>query len=320
MQLTALDPRLVDRFRNDIHPLIPEGARFGLAVSGGADSLAMLLLAWSAFPDKFAAATVDHALREESGSECETVASICAALGIEHATLKVVWPQPPRSNIQSACRDGRYMLLREWARGRGLAAVATAHHADDQAETLLLRAARGSGVGGLGGIQPSRPLADEIALLRPLLTWRRPDLRQIVESFGLVPVDDPSNRDRRFDRTAARALLKANDWLDPLRLAATASHCRDSDEALQWATRQALEQRLHKSGRESILDVTDLPLEIRRRLLLAAIQDLGAPEPRGPDLLNAVTRLEAGQTVTLAGLKLEGGSRWRLTIAPPRRR
>lgn len=281
--------------------------------------MALLLLAAAARPGDIEAATVDHALRIDSAGEAVQVASTSAKLGAMHSVLTVQWPAIPVSNIQAAARQQRYELLGRWAKQRGLAAIATAHHADDQAETLLMRIARGAGIGGLGGIRPVRHLENGAALIRPLLGWRRADLRRIVDDADLEPVNDPANADDRFDRTAARKLLASMDWLDPMRLAASASHCRDADDALAWAMAREWEARVVREGDMLLLRTEGLPRELKRRLLASAMTRLGAPEPAGPDLMSALHRLEGGEVTTLAGLKLEGGATWRISMAPPRR-
>jgi len=306
-------------FLGSLTALHPEGTPLGIAVSGGPDSLALLLLAAAARPGQVEAATVDHALREGSRAEAEQVAEICAARSIPHTILTARWTVPPVGNIQARARAERYALLGEWAQARGLPAVATAHHADDQAETLLMRLARGSGVAGLAAARPRRPLAEGVDLIRPLLGWRKADLVAIVADAGLTPVDDPANHDPRHDRSRMRAMLAATDWANPLRLAATAAHLSDADEALDWALGPLLTERLSEDAGSIEIDPTDLPRELQRRLLLAAFTRLAAPTPRGPDLDAAMTRLIAGETTTLAGLKLIGGPRWHLTRAPSRR-
>jgi tRNA(Ile)-lysidine synthase len=234
--------------------------------------------------------------------------------------LAADWSEPPHSNVQAEARALRYRLLRDWAIERGLSAVATAHHADDQAETLLMRLARGAGVGGLGGTKARRALSEEVMLVRPLLGWRKADLFALVADAGLEAVDDPSNRDPKHDRSRIRKWLESSDWADPARLAASASALRDADEALDWALAPLLSSHVLRDAETLIIEPFDLPRELKRRLLLAAFAELGMPQPRGPALMRAMDALEAGETVTLSGLKLEGGAHWRFSSAPPRRR
>jgi len=308
----------VGRFASDLDALAGPDGRIGIAVSGCPDSLALLLLANEVRPGRIAAATVDHRLRPGSRAEAEQVAAICATLAVPLNILTARWTEPPAANLQARARDERYALLADWAEGEGLAAVATAHHADDQAETLLMRLARGSGIAGLGGARPVRPLTESVALVRPLLGWRKAELAAIVTAAGLVPVDDPSNRDPRHDRARVRQWLADNLALDPLRLAASAAWLREADEALAWVVADLAETRLARTAGEIALDPAGLPPELQRRLLLAAFAELGADPPRGPDLARALAALRKGDTVTLAGLKLIGGSDWSLTKAPPR--
>src|SRR5262245_16934078 len=132
----ARDP--VVRFRADLQDLAgAEAGKLGIAVSGGPDSLALLLLAEAAFPGRVQAATVDHGLRTESADEAAFVAALCRQRDIPHATLR---PETPiEGNIQSAARRARYALLEAWRSEQRLDWILTAHHADDQAETLLMR-------------------------------------------------------------------------------------------------------------------------------------------------------------------------------------
>ena len=246
------------------------------------------------------------------------VAALCERIGVSHRIL--ARNSPPRSsNVQAWARELRYDLLRDWAIERDLDAIATAHHLDDQAETLLMRLARGSGIGGLAAVQQSRSLAADVKLVRPVLGWRRAELRRIVDEAGLEAVDDPSNADERFDRSRARTLLEAADWVDPQRIAAVASHALDAEQALAWAAEREFERRHSRDTASLTLDPRDLPRELKRRLLVRAIELMTQETPPGPKLTAALEMLQAGGTTTLAGLKLEGGARWRLSPAPPRR-
>lgn len=290
-----------------------------MAVSGGPDSLALLLLAAAARPGLVEAATVDHSLRPESRAEAEMVAGVCKTVAVPHSILTLDWPKAPQSNLQARAREARYEVLGAWALERGLTAVATAHHADDQAETLLMRLARGAGIGGLGSVRARRPLVKGVQLVRPLLGWRKAQLAALVANAGVKPVDDPSNRDPRHDRVRMRQWLKGADWADPERLAASAAWLNEADEALDWALAPLAETRVTRDGGSLVVDPSGLPRELQRRLLLAAFAELGAPRPRGPELGRALDKLRKGGTTTLAGLKLEGGTAWRLRFAPPRR-
>src|SRR5688500_3817003 len=206
--ISTPDPQLVERFAADLDALVAPGTKLGVAVSGGPDSLALLLLAAAARPGLVEAATVDHALRPESRAEAEMVAALCERIGVSHEILTLDWPRAPDRNLQARAREARYHVLGKWALKRGLTMVATAHHLDDQAETLLMRLARGAGVGGLGATRARRPLAEGVKLVRPLLGGRKAELADLVAEAGVKPVDDPSNRGPRFDRVRMREWLR----------------------------------------------------------------------------------------------------------------
>lgn len=311
-------PELISRFEADLAPLAIDSAKIGIAVSGGPDSLALLLLATAARPGRIEAATVDHGVREESRAEAEFVRGICDRLDVRHATLPV--SLAPGASLQAQARAARYHALGEWAIERNLDAVATAHHVDDQAETLLMRMARGAGLGGLVGVRQSRPLEPGITVIRPLLDWRREELAAIVAAAGITPIDDPANRDPRHDRSRFRGMLAEAEWADAERLAASARWLADADEALEWALTPLIAARLAPDGNSLTVDAEGLPREFQRRLLLAGFERMGAHRPRGPDLDRARKALLAGKSATLAGLKLDPGPPWTLSPAPPRRR
>ncbi len=301
-----------------------ETEAIAVAVSGGPDSLALLLLAYTAFGHRVRALTVDHGLRPAGADEAAAVAGHAAALGVAHATLR--WTGPyPAANRQAAARAARYALLGDWCAAHGVAWLATAHHRDDAAETLLLRLARGAGTGGLGGIRAARELGNGVTLLRPLLGWRKADLASIVAAAGWTPADDPSNRDHAFDRTRARALLAATPWLDPARLAASAAHLADAEAALAWASERAWASRVAVAAGTVTVDAAGLPHDLARRLLLRGIATL-VPDaaPRGDGVERVLRHLAAGRGGTLAGVALRAASRhgapvWQLRTAPPRR-
>jgi tRNA(Ile)-lysidine synthase len=321
------DDAAVARFDDALTRLAPDARRIGLAVSGGPDSVALLLLAHAARPGRVAAATVDHGLRVEARAEAAFVAGLCDALGVPHVTLRVSITADGHG-VQAAARGARYAALADWCAGEGIDILATAHHLDDQAETLLMRLARGAGVAGLAGVREARPLhrrpgagrgdGEGVGLIRPLLAWRKDDLAAIVAAAGIAPVDDPSNRDPRYDRTSVRALL-AMGAFDPARLAASAAHLAEAEVALDWAAAQAWDQRVAETGDAIVIDPTALPEELKRRLLARALAHFAGPAPSGPELARLKDRLNAGGSANLAGVLARGGRSWRLSAEPPRR-
>jgi tRNA(Ile)-lysidine synthase len=314
----CIDDALVGRFRRDLAALA--GAeRLGVAVSGGPDSLALLLLAHAAMQGRVEAATVDHRLRPENAAEAAHVAAVCAALGVPHASLSDPTRPVAGASVQAQARALRYRLLSAWAADRGLHVLATAHHADDQAETMLMRLARGAGVGGLAGIRARRE-EGPLTVVRPLLGWRREELARIVADAGLVPVDDPSNRSDAHDRTRFRTLLAETQLLPPARLAASASHLAEAEQALAWSTEQAWSERARRDAGMLILDVAGLPRELLRRLADRAVSEVrGGDDWRTDKLAPLLDALAAGGTANLAGVRIDGGPVWRFSTEPPRR-
>jgi tRNA(Ile)-lysidine synthase len=307
-----------DRFRRDVEALAGAAPhRLGLAVSGGPDSLALLLLAHAAFPGEVEAATVDHRLRADNAGEAASVAGLCRRLGVPHEILADA--PPAGASLQAQARALRYRLLLDWAARRGLPALATAHHADDQAETVLMRLARGSGLGGLAGVRASR-IEQGVAILRPLLAWRRGELAAIVAEAGLDAVDDPSNRSDAHDRTRFRALLAASDVLSPRRLAAAAAHLAAAEEALAWAAEREWAARAAREDGAVTLDVRGLPPELLRRLAAQAIEAVrGGGDWRRDRLADALAEVARAGRVTLAGVQVTAQARWRFEPEPPRR-
>jgi tRNA(Ile)-lysidine synthase len=210
-----------------------------VAVSGGPDSLALLLLIddWvRARGGSALALTVDHGLRPDSADEAAQVGEWARARGIAHETLR--WTgDKPRSGIQAVARQARYALLIDACALRGILHLAFAHHADDQAETVLFRRERGSGVAGLAGMAASRSLG-ATRLIRPLLGWPKSALTVTCRHFGQVFFEDPSNRSDRF----ARAVLRRRLADDPERRGAL---LREAAEAA--SLRVAADMRLAKA-------------------------------------------------------------------------
>ncbi|WP_294239062.1 tRNA lysidine(34) synthetase TilS [uncultured Sphingomonas sp.] len=318
----------IARFAADLTLLFDPQSSLGpllLAVSGGPDSMAMLTLAAAALPGRIAVATVDHGLRPEAADEVRMVAGHCAKLGVPHHALRPATPIEGAS-IQSQARDARYALLAAQAKAMGAAAILTAHHADDQAETFLMRAARGSGLSGLSGVRARTVIADAV-VLRPLLDWRRAELRQIVRRAEAPFVDDPANHDPRHDRTRFRQLLDGHEWLGVAQLARAAAQLAEADGDLRATVDWLWQERAQVEGDNVRIQAADLPRELGRRLVRRAIGTVrraaGIEAPAWSEASNIEKLLDAlmqGSRATQAGVigSVRSGV-WRFRPAPPRK-
>ena len=294
---------------------VASDARLAIATSGGPDSLALLGLAGAAFPGRLTSLTVDHRLRPGSAVEAAAVAAQCAARGLPHATLVRDGPHIA-GNLQARARAARYALMGDWCAAHGHSLLLTAHHADDQAETLLMRLNRGSGSDGLAGIRAARALRAGVMLVRPLLGSRKADLAAIAAAAGWQVVDDPSNRDPRHDRTHIRALLAATS-LDAAALAQTAAHLAQEAEALAWATDLAWQGRAQEANGMLHIDARALPAALIHRLLARAVETLSGRSARGSDVARLAARLGAGQAGTLCGVLARAGTIWQFSVTRP---
>ena len=288
--------------------------RIGIAVSGGADSMALLAAAATCWPGRVAAATVDHGLRPGARAEAEMVARWCAAQSVPHAILTA--QVSPDGNLQALARAARYALLDDWQAAHGLAWLMTAHQVDDQIETMILRLNRGAGVGGLASIRARRG-----ALLRPLLGERRAVLRAYCVARHVPFVDDPSNGDARFDRVRLRGALGGAPWIEPEGLMRSVDALAQADAALGWTADRLADDFLDLGDRSARLSNIDLPPELLRRLLLRMIAHVHpeAEKPRGPSLDQALVQLLHGRTVSLADCVVAGGAAWTVRRAPARK-
>jgi tRNA(Ile)-lysidine synthase len=270
-----------------------------LAVSGGPDSTALLMMAarWANRPGRpsVAVATVDHAMREGSLEEARAVAALSRRLGLTHHLLE--WRGPkPRSRIQERAREARYQLLAACAQEIGADILVTAHHADDQAETVLFRLIRGSGIGGLRGMA-SAAAQGSLMLARPLLGLRKTDLIAFCEASGEAYARDPSNADPRFARTHLRELadLLSAEGLGANEIARLARRAGQMEEAVAAQAKATADQLgwTNAQGAREAKALLEQPLEIVQRLLTAEIARV-AGRPR------RLIRLDAVETLALA--------------------
>jgi tRNA(Ile)-lysidine synthase len=321
--VTAPPPDLVSRFRLDLLAVAgADPARIAVAVSGGPDSLALLLLAHAARPGRVAAATVDHGLRPESAAEAQAVARLCAGIEVPHHIL-AARVEPAGEGLQAAARAARYAALAGWMDRNALRLLLTAHHSDDQAETLLMRLNRGSGVAGLAGVRASGAVpgtGGRLRLCRPLLGWRRSELQAAVAAAGVEAAVDPGNSDERFDRARLRRRLAEAPWLDPAALARSAALLAEAESALDWTAAPLFAARAEVEEGAVTLRPIGLPPELLRRLVLRCLLHLApGAKPRGEALAGFIAKLEEGGTATLCEVKGRGGDTWRFERAPPRR-
>ena len=251
-----------------------QAGRILVAVSGGVDSLALLLSAAEVAAGRIGVASLDHGLRPESAEEVERVGQLAGSLGLPFHTASL--GLAPGPGAEARAREARYAALERLARKHGYAAIATAHTADDQAETLLMRLARGSALRGAAGIRTDGP-----RLLRPLLTVRRVQTEARVAAAGLQPVRDPSNVDPGLFRTRIRhhvlpVLRQAAGPGVVERLARFARSAAEDEELLGTLAGQALERVREGPGLDAV-GVRALPWPLRSRALRAWLESQGHP-------------------------------------------
>ena len=287
-----------------------EGNPIGLAVSGGGDSLALAALAanWSQTSGRqLAAVTINHQLRPEAEAEALAAGDFCREFGISHTILN--WEDwDGAGNLQAAARKARLQLINDWAFRNDIGSVATGHTFDDQAETVLLRLLRGSGVDGLAGMSPSKKRG-QLTWHRPLLGVRRDALRDYLTHEGLPWIDDPSNDDPRFDRIKARTALAALAQLGitPEGLVDTASRMARARRALESQTRDLVDKACRVDRGDVLVaweTVANAEEEIRLRLVSHILKWVSgaAYSPRATALAQAIAALRTGKTHVLMGV------------------
>lgn len=318
------EPHPVDgaAFARLMAPFGPFEARpeLAVAVSGGRDSLSLTLLAheWSTGQGgRVLALIVDHGLRPEAAREASVTANLLQGRGIESLVLRWAGAKP-QAGLQEAARAARYRLLRDVCRERGILHLLVAHHADDQAETIAMRAARASGPDGMAGMAALVEWP-EVRLLRPLLSVPRARLSATLVSRGIAWIDDPSNIDPRFERARLRLA-------GPLKAGPPDADLVRADQEVQ-AARAGAALFQSREDRSVVIDRTALerlPFDIRVRLVSRVVQALGGSHhpPRRDRLDRALARMSGapnrgksgrGADFTLSGcqfaLRLAVGSR-----------
>jgi len=310
-----------------------------IAASGGPDSTALLVLAagWAKRlkkPPKLLAVTVDHGLRPQAAAEAASVKRLARRLGVPHRTVR--WRgDKPKTGLQEAARLARYRLLAETAARARYAHVLTAHTLDDQAETVLFRLARGSGLTGLAGMATASLLPidteTQVFIVRPLLHIAKARLVATLRAAEIAYSEDPSNLDPKFTRARLRVLMPAlaREGLDARGLSRLAARMRRADTAIEFAVRAARAALVPAAWpRRGPIEFDaakfrGLPAEVGLRLLGRAIAHSGNEGPvelgKLEAMYNAVRR-ESRLRRTLAGAVITvAGARLSVERAPARR-
>jgi len=293
------------------------------AVSGGADSLALLHATATVAPRlglRLEVATVDHGLHPEAKGWADGVARACEGLGVRCHRVALQLERTA-AGLEAAARDARYAALERVRREAGLDVVATAHTASDQAETLLMRLARGAALGGAGGVLEAR--RDRV--VRPLLFATRADVEAYVAALGLSPVVDPMNGDPTFLRTRIRGAvlpaLSAAVGYDAQPALARFARLADEDDALlREEARRAFDRCAWPDGSLDRVAVDALTLPIRRRVVALLLEGAGLPLDAAA-IDEALRAIAEGGTATLPRDRLLTCANGRVQVepAPPRR-
>jgi tRNA(Ile)-lysidine synthase len=292
-----------------------------LAVSGGGDSIALMHLA-----ARHAAAhgfsppvvlTVDHGLRRGSAADAKKVVQWARALGLK--THVLAWKgKKPAAGIEAAARQARYGLMGAWMEAHKIACLCVGHTEDDQAETFLLRLARGSGVDGLSAMAAHAPWPvpgfESLRVRRPLLGLSRAGLRAHLAAIGQDWLEDPMNDDPAFDRVRLRAAANAlaEAGLTAGRIAAAAAHLARARAALEAVTQAVLARAVRPAEQGLLLDPAALaaaPREVGLRALAAVLMSVSgaAYRPRFEALERLFDRIAAGALgggATLSGCRI----------------
>jgi tRNA(Ile)-lysidine synthase len=286
--------------------------KIGVAVSGGSDSMALLVM-MASFADRYEielhAISVDHGLREGAQAEIKLVTDLCGQLGVAHHVE--YWSDwDGVGNLQGTARAARYELISGWAHANGITSVALGHTANDQAETVLMRLARGAGVDGLAAMSPRR-VSGGISWIRPFLGQSRVELQNFLTGKNLSWADDPSNENRDFERIRMRDAIKV---LAPLGitvqgLSKVSEHMAEAQSALDWHTFLAAKEACNITCGVVEIDLKVygiLPVEIARRLLVRTFMWINNSDysPRRSAVLQAQNAIKKRVSATLDGCQV----------------
>ncbi|APG62337.1 tRNA lysidine(34) synthetase TilS [Sphingorhabdus lutea] len=319
MPKILIKPEISQKFLKNIVQLIPilgqDNNKLLIAVSGGPDSLALMLLAQHHFTGNVMAATIDHQLRSEAAQEADYVAQICSQIGMPHFIEKITVSR--NANIQSSARAERYKALHRIADAQNGQWILTAHHADDQLETMMMRLARGSGIDGLSGVRPQNG-----NIIRPLLNFTKDELQQICDDAAIAPIIDPSNQNVDFDRVRFRNWLSQPQTpINAISAAQSAHALQQANDAISWSS-DILWAQHHAQSNDIIMlkNMEKLPHIYQRRLVLRAISCIeNDVKIRGEQLSMIIENLLSMKKATIGDIiYYNKQSVWTFETAPKR--
>lgn len=291
-----------------------------VGVSGGADSLALVLMAkeqLAVFGYQIIALTVDHGLRPSAAKEAEYVAQIMQQHNIEHHIL--CWEgNKPLNGVEEAARQARYTLMKQWCDEHGVGCLLVAHHLIDQAETFLMRLQRGSGLQGLCAI---REVSDwnGLKILRPLLHYHPEELKEYLNNKGIEWVEDESNQDKRYLRNRVRSflpLLEKNTGVSVDKLAQAAANLQSAEDFIESQVEGLFATDIRCDGDEVFSFTYNSYLQWHNELKFRVLARLCKRQyiPRAQRVIKAIGRLNklpfTGLTLGKKEILMAGGRVW----------
>jgi tRNA(Ile)-lysidine synthase len=293
---------LPKQFQQEIISDIPEHETIAVALSGGIDSMALVALCRKHLNNKMIALTVNHNLRKSATRETSKVSELMKKMRVEHHILDWQGGTKVKSNIEAKAREARYTLMFDFCKTHKIKYLLTAHNQNDQAETVLIRLFRGSGVDGLSAIS-QKTMRDDIYLIRPLLNFPKTTLQQYLEENKIAWVEDPSNQDLQFTRNKFRKILNefASDEkaLMVTRLAETAKRMQRARQTLENSTAIHFKNCAELSTKKCVLELESfnkLDEEIALRILSQILCTIGSKDykPRFKNLYALYAAIKNG--------------------------
>uniref|UniRef100_A0A2A4Z6G1 tRNA(Ile)-lysidine synthase n=1 Tax=OCS116 cluster bacterium TaxID=2030921 RepID=A0A2A4Z6G1_9PROT len=282
---------LDQKIQNVLMPIIdPDDAPIAVAVSGGGDSMALLLALHhyrqqSDITLKIIALTVDHKLRADAAIEAAQVGQWCKDLGIEHHVLEWQFDEMPTTAIQEKARDARYQLMGEFCVAHHINKLFVAHNLEDNAETFLMRLKRGAGLSGLSGIAATMQRdvnGRSVDIVRPFLTFERTDLRDYLSRHKQLWYDDVSNQNEKFERVQIRNFLAQNAPLNSDAVAQSAKRLARANEAVEFYLEDFWQSKIAflplGIAHVKLDDFAQLPEELKLRLLARLVWTIGGQD------------------------------------------